>query len=298
MQLRRPLVSPPPQCLEASQIFTRLADRLGLIPPIPDDLRAAADGDRMAFGVKLMTWAAQEPKALKAMPFVLGQSLGLAWDSAAKAALWGMLMTAPGAFHANAARAGFAPGPDLGDRVFQALLDTPQGLWVGKVDPAENLKLLRTPSGKIEVLIPELAEETQALDAKGEAEALRLPATYPMILNAGRHTKHNANTLMRNPAWNEGRRACTVAVHADDAQALGLTDGQQVKVTTEAGSEKGELEVSDQVRPGTVLIPHGFGLQYGETVYGINVNRLTKNTHRDPIGTPLHRFVPCRIEAA
>ncbi len=299
MQLRRPLVPPPPDCLEASQIFTRLAGRLGLIPPIPDDLRTAAAGDRLAFGMKLMTWAAAEPKALKAMPFVLGETLGRAWDSAAKAGLWGMLMTAPAAFHENAARAGFAPGPDLGDRVFQALLDTPQGLWVGKVDPAENLKLLRTPSGKIEVLIPELAEEAKALDAESEAEALRLPAAYPLILNAGRHTRYNANTLMRNPAWNKGKRACTVAVHADDAQALGLTDGQRVKVTTEAGSEVGELEVSAEVRPGTVLIPHGFGLRYGdEVVYGVNVNRLTKNTHRDPIGTPLHRFVPCRVEAA
>ena len=298
MQLRRPIVPPPPDCLEASQIFARLADRLGLIPAIPDDLRAAAAGDRMAFGVKLMTWAAQEPKAFKAMPFVLAQTLGRAWDSAAKAALWGMLMTAPGTFRENAARAGFAPGPDVGDRVFQALLDTPQGLWVGKIDLDENLKLLRTPSGKIEVLIPELADEARTLEAAAEDGALRLPADYPLILHAGRHTRHNMNTLMRNPAWNEGRRACTVAVHADDAKALGLTDGQRVKVTTEAGSETGELEVSDQVRPGTVLIPHGFGLQYGETVYGINVNRLTKNTHRDPIGTPLHRFVPCRIEAA
>ncbi|MFZ1984468.1 MAG: molybdopterin dinucleotide binding domain-containing protein, partial [Desulfatitalea sp.] len=170
-------------------------------------------------------------------------------------------------------------------------------LWVGKVDPDQNLALLRTPSGKIEVLIPELAQEAQALDAKGEAAALRLPAAFPLILNAGRHMKHNANTLMRNPAWNESRRACTVAVHADDAKSLGLADGQQVKVSTEAGSEVGELEVSDQVRPGTVLIPHGFGLQYGDIVYGVNVNRLTKNTHRDPLGTPLHRFVPCRIEA-
>ena len=298
MQLRRPIVPPPPDCLEASQIFARLADRLGLIPAIPDDLRAAAAGDRMAFGVKLMTWAAQEPKAFKAMPFVLAQTLGRAWDSAAKAALWGMLMTAPGTFRENAARAGFAPGPDVGDRVFQALLDTPQGLWVGKIDLDENLKLLRTPSGKIEVLIPELADEARTLEAAAEDGALRLPADYPLILHAGRHTRHNMNTLMRNPAWNEGRRACTVAVHADDAKALGLTDGQRVKVTTEAGSETGELEVSDQVRPGTVLIPHGFGLQYGETVYGINVNRLTKNTHREPIGTPLHRFVPCRVEAA
>jgi len=47
-----------------------------------------------------------------------------------------------------------------------------------------------------------------------------------------------------------------------------------------------------------VLIPHGFGLIYDDKVYGINVNRLTKNTHRDAIGTPLHRYVPCRLEAA
>jgi hypothetical protein len=30
--------------------------------------------------------------------------------------------------------------------------------------------------------------------------------------------------------------------------------------------------------------------------YGANVNRLTKTTHRDFLGTPLHRFVPCRVE--
>ena len=79
---------------------------------------------------------------------------------------------------------------------------------------------------------------------------------------------------------------------------MGFADGQNVKVTTEAGSEVGELQVSKQVRKGTVLIPHGFGLIYDGTVYGLNVNKLTKNTHRDPLGTPMHRFVPCRLEAA
>ncbi len=297
-QLRRPIVTPPEQCLEASQIFTRLADRLGLIPEIPSEVMEAANGDRMAFGVQLMTWAAKEPRALSAMPFVLAKTLGEKWDSAAKAALWGVLMTAPKAFQKNAARAGFAAGPDLGERIFHALLDNPQGMWVGQVDPKENLKAVRTPSGKIELLIPELADEAQVLDARSEAEDLRLPSDFPLVLNAGRHTKFNANTLMRNPEWNQGKRACTVAVHADDAAGLGLNDGQQVRVTTAAGSEVGELEVSDQVRQGTVLIPHGFGLLYDGGVYGINVNRLTKNTHRDPLGTPLHRFVPCRVEAA
>jgi anaerobic selenocysteine-containing dehydrogenase len=108
----------------------------------------------------------------------------------------------------------------------------------------------------------------------------------------------NANTLMRNPAWNKGKRACTVALSPSDAHALGLTDGQEVIVTTEAGTATGELEVSEQIRPGTVVIPHGFGLVYDGKTYGINANHLTKNTHRDPIGTPLHRFIPCRIEAA
>jgi anaerobic selenocysteine-containing dehydrogenase len=101
---------------------------------------------------------------------------------------------------------------------------------------------------------------------------------------------------MRNPEWNKGKRACTIAVNPADAEKLELHDSQQVKVTTRAGSDIGELQVSQQVREGTVLIPHGFGLIYADTVYGINVNRLTQTTHRDPMGTPLHRYVPCRVE--
>ncbi len=56
-QMRRPIVKPPGECLEASQIFTLLADKLGLIPDIPDDLQKAAKGDRLTFGAKLMEWA-------------------------------------------------------------------------------------------------------------------------------------------------------------------------------------------------------------------------------------------------
>jgi anaerobic selenocysteine-containing dehydrogenase len=58
------------------------------------------------------------------------------------------------------------------------------------------------------------------------------------------------------------------------------------------------VEVSDMAVQGTVTIPHGFGLDYMGQDYGVNVNRLTKNTHRDRLaGTPLHRYVPCRVEA-
>ena len=296
-QMRRPIVSPPGTCLEASQIFTLMADRLGLIPEIPEELAEAAKGDRMAFGAKLMEWAGNEPKALSAMPFVLAKTLGKQFDSAALAGLWGMLMTAPKAFRKNAARIGFEPGMDQGERIFQALLDHPEGLWVGEVDPDENLDAVKTPSGKIDVYVPELEADARSLDAAGEAEDLAMPPEYPMILNAGRHCKYNINTLMRNPEWNKGRRDCTVCINPADAESMGLTDGQHVTVSTAAASEVGELELSDKIRPGMVLIPHGFGLIYDGAVHGINVNRLTKNTHRDPMGTPVHRFVPCRIES-
>jgi anaerobic selenocysteine-containing dehydrogenase len=297
-QLRRPVVDPPDQCLEASEIFTRLADKLGLIPEIPDALHDAAEGDRLTFGAKLMEWAGTESKALASMPFILAKTLGNVWDSSAKAALWGLLMTAPKVFRKNAARIGFEPGIDQGDRIFQTLLDSPQGVWVGRADIDNSMDAVRTPSGKIEVYIPEMEDLVKDLDAVGEAENLEMPDAFPLILNAGRHMDTNANTLMRNPEWNKGKRACTVAVNAGDAEAFGLIDRQQVRVTTVAGSEVGELQVSDQVRAGTVLIPHGFGLAYDGKVFGINVNRLTKNTHRDPLGTPLHRFIPCRVEAA
>ncbi len=87
-------------------------------------------------------------------------------------------------------------------------------------------------------------------------------------------------------------------MHPDDAVNLGLTDEQWVRVTTEAGSEDVELEIDEHCQVGHVVIPHGFGLVYQGRKYGANVNRLTKNTNRDPIAaTPLHRFVRCRVEA-
>jgi anaerobic selenocysteine-containing dehydrogenase len=84
-----------------------------------------------------------------------------------------------------------------------------------------------------------------------------------------------------------------------DVERLGLSDGQDVRITTEAGCGVIELEATESVRAGTVHIPHGFGLNYLGKEYGLNVNRLTKNTHRDRLaGTPVHRYVPCRVEAA
>ena len=296
-QMRRPIIEPDGEQMELGEIHLRIADKLGLIPPIPESLYKAAYESHAAFANALMEYAMTEPKALKAMPFILGKTLGKAMGSVHLAALWGMLQVAPKSFQENAARTGFKPGPTLGEEIFQQIIDHPEGIWVGKIDPENNFAEIKTEDKKINLHIPELLDELKALDVANEEAALVMDTKFPLILMAGRHMSTNANTLMRDPAWNEGKRVCTLAMHPNDAASLKLTDGQQVRVITEAGSEEIELEVSDTAHIGHVVIPHGFGLVYNGRKYGANVNRLTKNTHRDQFGTPIHRYVPCRVEA-
>ena len=296
-QMRRPIIEPDGEPLELGEIHLRLADKLGLIPPIPESLYQAAEDSHAAFAKALMEYTMTEPKAMKTMPFILGKTLGKAMGSVHLAALWGMLQVAPKSFYKNAIRAGFKSGATLGEEIFRQIMDHPEGVWVGKIDPENNFSEIKTEDGKINLHIPELIEELQSVEAQREEAMLVMPSQYPLILMAGRHTSMNANTMMRDPAWNEGKRACTLAMHPDDAAALNLKDGQQVRITTEAGSEEIELEITETAHQGHVVIPHGFGMVYNGVKYGANVNRLTKNTHRDQFCTPMHRYVPCRVDA-
>lgn len=296
-QMRRPVVEPEGEPLEISEIHLRIADALGLIPELPRELYEKAH-NRLEYGLELMKYLQAHPEHIAITPFILGKTLGPVLGSTNLAALWGLLQNMPKESRENAARAGFKKGPMMGEEIFQAILDHPEGLWIGKIDPENNFALLKTDDGRVNVYIPEMIEWLKDVTPEKEAEALKLPEDYPLILMAGRHTSMNANSLMRNPAWNEGKRACTLAMHPEDGEKLGLKDGQMARITTEAGSAKIEVEITTEVRPGTVMIPHGFGLEYRGKTYGVNVNRLTKNTHRDPFtATPLHRYVPCRVEA-
>jgi len=296
-QICRPIVEPVGEPLETGEVLVRLADRLGVIPEIPDSLYKAAKDDRIKFGMELMAYARSEPKVMETFPFVLAKTLGREMGSVNLAALWGTLLTAPESFARNASRAGFNPGTTMVEDLFQAITKHPEGLWVGRCDLENNLAAMYTEDSRINIFIPEMADWVKSIDAESEAKALEIDKDYSFVLMAGRHMDMNANTLMRDPAWNSGRRACTLAMNPKDAELLNLTDGQMVKVTTEAGEAEIELEITGSARPSQVIIPHGFGLDYNSQVYGINVNRLTKNTHRDRLaGTPQHRYVPCRVE--
>ena len=81
----------------------------------------------------------------------------------------------------------------------------------------------------------------------------------PLLLIGRRHVRSNNSWMHNLPALMKGRDRSTLVVHPDDATERGLQTGDRARVTTEAGSVEATVEVSDEIRPGVVSLPHGFG---------------------------------------
>jgi len=64
---------------------------------------------------------------------------------------------------------------------------------------------------------------------------------------------HNVKVLVK------GKDRCTLLVHPDDAVAGGIVDGGRARVTSESGTVEVPVEVSDEMMPGVVSLPHGWG---------------------------------------
>lgn len=286
MMLRQPVLEPEGEQLEEGEIFTRLAEDLGLLPDIPGSLvKAAETGDREEYNIALTQYLREVPEAGRRIPFVLANTLGKALGSAHLASSWGRLRGLP---------------PEHREQIFQAILDQTGGPQIGEAGPSEDeFPDLPTMDGRIRLDVPEMKTWLEKIDPMLEKKLLQEEREeFPLIISSGRHFDFNANTLMRDPEWNKGKRACTLIMHPIDAEEHQLVDKQMVKVITEGGEEVVELEIDPTTRKGYTMIPHGFGLVHQGNTYGANANRIAKSTHRDPLaGTPLHRYIPCRVQA-
>jgi anaerobic selenocysteine-containing dehydrogenase len=297
-RLRRPVVEVEGEQKDTGEIFTRLADAMGLIPALPNSLyQAAASGSLRTYRDALIGYVMEHPENMMRVPFIAAKTLGNAIGSAHLASYFtGFLQRSP-AKQAEAARVGFDAGPDQGLALYEAIIDHPQGVLVGVQDIGKNIGRVATKDGRIRLHTAEAEDWIKEISPGEEEKRLKADAEFPLILMAGRHMDMNSNTAMRNPAWNEGRRSCTLAMNPADSEKFGFSDGQMVKVITEAGEESIEVEVTEDARKGQVIIPHGFGLVYNGVKFGANVNRLAKNTNRDQFGTPMHRYIQCKVEA-
>ena len=292
--MRPPVAQTEGEAVEESEIYVGLAERLALIPDYPPKLKELAR-DRLSFGPAFRDYLKSNSKAAPWATYILAQTLGRVLGSNNLAVLWVLVNQFVQSRPEDISRAGYRVGPGTAEEIFQEILDTPGGVKIGVADTENNLSRLETPDKKVHVHFPEMESWVKEVQPSAE-EALLVNKEYPMILMAGNHMDMVANTNMRDPAWNEGRRACTMRIHPTDAELLGIQDGEGAVVETEAGSAILEAEVTDSSHRGQVVIPHGFGLVHMEKVYGVNANQLTSARNRDRIAaTPLHRYIPCRV---
>jgi anaerobic selenocysteine-containing dehydrogenase len=79
-------------------------------------------------------------------------------------------------------------------------------------------------------------------------------------LLVGRRQLRSNNSWMHNlPVLVKGKPRCTLHVHPDDAERLGLHDGEPARVRSRTGDVLVPVEVTDAVMPGVVSLPHGWG---------------------------------------
>jgi anaerobic selenocysteine-containing dehydrogenase len=175
---------------------------------------------------------------------------------------------------------------------------TPHGIDLGPLQPRMP-EVLRTAGGKIE-----LAPELLVADVARLREALAEPVNGSMVL-VGRRDLRSNNSWMHNlPMLVSGRQRCTAHVHPDDAERLGLADGEGVVVRSRAGTVVVPVEVTEDVMPGVVSIPHGWGHDQPGAALGVaaehagtNSNVLTDELVLEPLsGTAILNGIPVELE--
>jgi anaerobic selenocysteine-containing dehydrogenase len=128
--------------------------------------------------------------------------------------------------------------------------------------------------------------------------------TNDMVL-IGRRGLRTSNSFMHNlPSLVKGPDPCTLQISQRDATRLGLTDGNAACITSRVGSVVAPVEVTDDLMPGVVSLPHGWGhnvegsqLRVAKAHPGVNTNALTDNQAYDKAsGTAILFGTPVTVE--
>ncbi|HEX6787330.1 MAG TPA: molybdopterin dinucleotide binding domain-containing protein, partial [Acidimicrobiales bacterium] len=231
---------------------------------------------------------------------------------------------------------GEAFGTRPGGISLDVLLEHPHGIDLGPLEPRLP-EILRTPSGRIELAHPALVADVDRLAADLEAATRPhggrrrdgapddggrrhdgaldagasgdggLDGSPARLLLVGRRDLRSNNSWMHNvEVLVKGRPRCTLQVHPHDAERCGLVDGADAVVSSRVGQLTVPVEVTSDIRPGVVSLPHGWGhdaegarLSVAARHAGVNSNLLADEAEVDPLsGNAVLNGIPVSVVAA
>ena len=173
------------------------------------------------------------------------------------------------------------------------------GLDIGPLEPSLPQRLC-TADGKITLMADYI-----------EQDIARLNADQPLIekdeflLIGRRHIRSNNSWMHNSKRLVKGKPRWQLLMHPDDLAAHQLQDQSQVRIQSRVGEVQTQVLASDEVMPGVVSLPHGWGhkregvnLDIAAEQEGVSCNDLTDEKLIDQAsGNSALNGVPVRIFA-
>jgi len=120
-----------------------------------------------------------------------------------------------------------------------------------------------------------------------------------------RHVRSNNSWLHNSHRLIKGKNRCTLMLHPVDAARLGVEEGELMQVISEVGAIELPAEITSDIMPGVVSVPHGFGhnragiqLNVASRAAGVSMNDITDEQVVDSLtGVAVLNGLPVRVEA-
>ena len=179
------------------------------------------------------------------------------------------------------------------------LLENPSGIDLGPLQ-SQMPQRLATEDKRIH------CAPVRLMTALGELENELLNKPAPELVLIGRRRLRSNNSWMNNsPRLVKGKPACVLMMHPFDLEQRGLEDGKEVTISSRTGSLRVEVQATDEVMPGVVSLPHGWGhnrkgvqLDVAKAKGGVSANDLTDHQSLDPVsGNAALNGVPVTVTA-
>ena len=185
----------------------------------------------------------------------------------------------------------------------QKLKDNPHGEDLGALKPCLQERLL-TDNQTIN-LIPAIIIKDLAR-VKQNAEQLLVEtkdAIFDLQLIGRRHLRSNNSWMHNAERLVKGRDRCTLMIHPETAAIRGIINQEKVQIESRVGRVEISVEITDEIMPNVVSIPHGFGharkgvmMDIATAYAGVSLNDLTDELLIDELtGNSAFSGVPVRI---
>ena len=192
---------------------------------------------------------------------------------------------------------GFGADPD-GITLRKLIDEHPHGLDFGPL--VERFPdAIKTVSGTVELVPEAIVADLARLAATPEADE-RLRLIGRRNLRTVNSWTHNVDVVIK------GREQCALQIHPHDARRLGLDDGSIASITSRVGKVSAPVEITDDVMPGVVCLPHGWGyddqsieMHTARSRPGTNSNALTDDGPLDLLsGNAVLNGIPVEVGPA